>query len=82
MRRLLLPARRLCAPALAAQPPRPPTPDAIKAADIRRDIDILGSDHFRNREAGTPDEMRASVWIANQLSREQPAFDPAFKLER
>lgn len=47
--------------------PRPPALDAIRVSDIRRDIDYLGGDAMRGREAGTLDELRASVWIADQL---------------
>jgi len=46
---------------------RPPALDAIRPADIRRDIDYLASDAMRGREAGTLDELRASMWIADQL---------------
>ena len=39
----------------------------IREADIRRDLYAMASDAMRGREAGTPDEMRASVWVAEQL---------------
>lgn len=52
---------------LPAQSPKPPALAAIRVTDIRRDMDFLGGDHFRGREGGTLDEMRASMWIAEQL---------------
>jgi Zn-dependent M28 family amino/carboxypeptidase len=59
-----------------AQPaaPRAPRPDAIPAAmaairegDLKRDLYAMAGDAQRGREAGTLDEMRASVWVADQL---------------
>ncbi len=50
---------------------------AIREADIKRDLFALGGDHFRGREAGSLDELKASVWIAEQLRAMglQPAGD-------
>lgn len=50
---------------------------AIRESDIKRDLFALAGDHFRGREAGTPDELKASVWIADQLRAMglQPAGD-------
>lgn len=50
---------------------------AIKEADLKRDLFAIGGDHFRGREGGTLDELRASMWIAEQLraSGLQPAGD-------
>ncbi len=42
---------------------------AIRESDLRRDLMLLGGDALRGREAGTIDELRASVWIAEQLRR-------------
>lgn len=39
----------------------------IREADLKRDLYAMASDAMRGREAGTPDEMRASVWVAEQL---------------
>lgn len=54
---------------LAAQNPAMPTPpaamSAIKQADLKRDLYDIASDTYRGREAGTLDELRASVWEAN-----------------
>lgn len=52
-------------------PTRPAAPPAvalaaITEADLRRDIFALGGDNMRGREAGTLDEMRASMWIADR----------------
>ena len=49
-----------------------PTPSAnaegaIKEADIKRDLYGLADDHFRGREGGTLDELKASVWLADQI---------------
>ena len=41
-----------------------PALDAIRSEDLRRDIFFLASDAMRGREAGTLDELRASVWLA------------------
>ncbi len=61
------------APALHAQAAKkassavPAAMSAIKEADIKRDLYAMASDGMRGREAGTVDEMRASVWVAEQL---------------
>ena len=58
-------------------PDAPPQLAAIRDEDLRRDIFFLASDTMRGREAGTLDEMRASMWIA-KAAREaglQPAGD-------
>ena len=40
---------------------------AIREADLRRDLFAFAADGMRGREAGTVDEMRASIWVAEQL---------------
>jgi len=40
---------------------------AIKRTDLERDLYAMAGDGMRGREAGTPDEMRASIWIADQM---------------
>ena len=47
------------------------------AARLRRDLFALASDSFRGREAGTLDELRASVWVADAARRAglEPAGD-------
>ena len=58
---------------LAAQTPRTVTPpaaiSAIRQQDLHRDLFTLAGDAMRGREAGTLDEMRASVWLADQMRR-------------
>lgn len=47
-----------------------PTPGAIRLIredDLRRDLFTLAGDAMRGREAGTLDEMRATIWVAEQL---------------
>jgi hypothetical protein len=70
---LILAAALTVAPTMLAQsaPPRkvPAAMSAITEADLKRDLYILGGDDMRGREAGTLDEMRASMWIADQLRK-------------
>src|SRR5213075_1981784 len=33
------------------------------------DLYVMGGDAMRGREAGTIDEMRASVWVADEMER-------------
>ena len=42
---------------------------AIREQDLKRDLFYLAGDAMRGREAGTLDEMRASMWIADQLRK-------------
>ena len=52
----------------AARPGEVPAAYAlIREADIKRDLYAMAGDAMRGREAGTPDEMRASIWVAEQL---------------
>lgn len=66
-------------PAAHAQSPRvrsspaplvrvPPAMAAIREADLRRDLAAMASDAMRGREAGTPDELRASIWVASMYA--------------
>ncbi|MFN2399408.1 MAG: M28 family peptidase [Gemmatimonadaceae bacterium] len=62
-----------CAPATVpsreASPPSglvPPALESVAQSDIQRDLFALASDSFRGREAGTLDELRASVWLADR----------------
>src|SRR5689334_20445619 len=52
---------------LAAQTPA--AYKAIREADIRRDMEAMAGDALRGREAGTIDEMRASVWVADEMEK-------------
>jgi len=40
---------------------------AIKEADLRRDLYTMAGESMRGREAGTLDELRASMWLADQF---------------
>ena len=53
----------------------PPALDAITEADLRRDIFAMAGDEMRGREAGTLDEMRASVWLADRAR--EAGLEPA-----
>lgn len=39
---------------------------AIRESDIKRDLFAMASDTMRGREGGTIDELRASMWVADQ----------------
>src|ERR1700744_2469709 len=47
-------------------PGLPPALSAIKEADLKKDIFELAGDAFRGRRAGTTDELRAAVWVAQK----------------
>ncbi len=60
----------LALPLVAQSPARPPAAiNAIREADLKRDLYALASDGMRGREAGTIDEMRASVWVADEMAK-------------
>jgi hypothetical protein len=49
---------------------RPPAAmSAIRETDIKRDMYALAGDEMRGREAGTLDEMRASMWLAEEMRK-------------
>ncbi len=50
---------------------------AIKESDLKRDLFSLSDDHYRGRQAGSLDELKASMWIAEQARAIglQPAGD-------
>ena len=55
-----------------AAPTAPPVPRAIreiKEVDLRRDLFAMASPAMRGREGGTLDELRASIWVAEQYQR-------------
>jgi len=39
---------------------------AIREADIKQDLFDMAGDHFRGREAGTLDELKVSMWLADR----------------
>lgn len=43
-----------------------PLVSAITEQDLRRDLSQLAADEFRGREAGTLDELKAAVWLADR----------------
>jgi peptidase M28-like protein len=62
--------------AIAAQRPAASTDRAlprairqIREADLKRDLFAMASPQMRGREGGTLDEMRASIWVAEQYER-------------
>ncbi len=58
------------APVGAQSAPKPPAAiSAIRERDLKRDLYILGGDELRGREAGTIDEMRASIWVADEMAK-------------
>lgn len=56
-------------PAPPAAPPVPRAIREIREADLRRDLFAMASPAMRGREGGTLDEMRASMWVAEQYRR-------------
>jgi hypothetical protein len=63
----------LTASTLAAQPSStshpPAAMSAIRQADLKRDMYALAGDEMRGREAGTLDELRASMWLADEMRK-------------
>jgi Peptidase family M28 len=49
-----------------SSPDAPPALALIREDEIRRDLFALAGDAMRGREAGTLDELRASVWVAER----------------
>jgi len=54
-------------PAASSSSLLPAAISAIKEADLKRDLYAMADDSMRGREAGTVDEMRASMWLADQF---------------
>lgn len=42
---------------------------AIRPSELQADLFELTDDHFRGREAGTTDELKASVWLAEKARK-------------
>ncbi len=51
--------------------------NAIREKDLKEDLFEMASDHFRGREAGTLDELKVSMWLADKARAAglQPAGD-------
>jgi Zn-dependent M28 family amino/carboxypeptidase len=45
----------------------PAAASRIRESDLRRDLFLLAGPGMRGREAGTPDELRASMWLAERM---------------
>src|SRR5688572_21805791 len=56
-------------PIASATAPVPRAIREIKDVDLRRDLFAMASPSMRGREGGTLDEMRASMWVAEQYRR-------------
>jgi hypothetical protein len=57
------------AKAATGTPRVPAAVSAIREGDLKRDMYALGGDEMRGREAGTLDEMRASMWLADEMRK-------------
>jgi Zn-dependent M28 family amino/carboxypeptidase len=66
---LLVLAGRVHAQAATRRAEIPAAFTAIREADLRHDIGVMASPGMRGREGGTLDEMRASMWVAEQYRR-------------
>lgn len=53
----------------------PPALTAIKNADLKKDLFELAGDAFRGRRAGSLDEMRTAVWVAQRAK--EAGLEPA-----
>jgi hypothetical protein len=51
---------------LFAQLNNPPALSAIKIEDLKKDLYYMADVHFKGRSAGTLDELKAAMWIAEQ----------------
>jgi hypothetical protein len=51
---------------LFAQLNNPPALNAIKIEDLKKDLYYMADAHFKGRSAGTLDELKAAMWIAEQ----------------
>ena len=63
-------AQRPAPAAAATVSPAPPRAiREIREADLRRDLFAMASPAMRGREGGTLDELKASIWVAEQYAR-------------
>jgi hypothetical protein len=56
----------VCSELLFPQTIKKPLLSAITAKDLKTDLYEMAGDHFNGREAGTLDELKVSVWLANK----------------
>lgn len=61
----------------------PPALNAIKKEDLKSDLYAMADAHFRGRSAGTIDELKASMWVAEKFRSIglQPAGDDGTYLQ-
>lgn len=50
-----------------AQYAAPPALNAIREEDLKKDLYALADAHFKGRSAGTLDELKASMWLADRF---------------
>lgn len=53
----------------SAIPSVPPAIAEIRQKDLERDLYTMAGDSMRGREAGTLDELRASIWLGEQMRK-------------
>jgi hypothetical protein len=66
-----------------AQTKNPPAISAIRVEDLKKDLYDLADAHYRGRSAGTLDELKASMWLAEKFRSLglQPAGDDGTYLQ-
>ena len=52
---------------LSAQNNNPPALAYIRTQDLKKDLYDLADAHYRGRSAGTLDELKASMWLAEKF---------------
>ncbi|MCW3106178.1 MAG: peptidase [Segetibacter sp.] len=65
-RTILLPLLLIIANTLIAQSANPPGLNLIRMQDLKDDLYALAAPHFKGRSAGTLDELKASMWLADK----------------
>ena len=65
-RNFILPLLLVIANTLVAQSTNPPGLNLIRVQDLKEDLYALAASHFNGRSAGTLDELRASMWLADK----------------
>ncbi|GAA6771552.1 hypothetical protein AAGS39_23010 [Flavobacterium sp. CGRL2] len=58
-----------------SQAVKKPLVSAITVKDLKTDMYQMAGDHFNGREAGTLDELKVSVWLAEKAK--QSGMSPA-----
>ncbi|MDR7208220.1 hypothetical protein [Flavobacterium piscis] len=56
----------LCGGIAFSQTVKKPLASAIKVEDLKKDMYEMAGNHFNGREAGTLDELKVSMWLANK----------------